>query len=187
MAKLAALMPFGKVAMFLDEVLPTATKTHASTVRNRTLRVGQLAHTRRPSWREHPTRHTVERRAVRSCRADGDRDRAPARRMAEGDGELSFFTRPQPARTASRLGWGQTQTARVVRGGAFNNNERNVRAANRNDNDPDNRNNNIGFRVVVSRSSFAGSVRRMNVLRIEAKNGGVCSWPRAARGAGPGA
>ena len=41
MAKLAALMPFGKVAMFLDEVLPTATKTHASTVRNYTLRVGQ--------------------------------------------------------------------------------------------------------------------------------------------------
>jgi hypothetical protein len=41
MAKLAALMPFGKVAMFLDEVLPTATPTHPSTVRNRTLRVGQ--------------------------------------------------------------------------------------------------------------------------------------------------
>ena len=41
MAKLAALMPFGKVAMFLDEVLPTATKTHASTVRNYTQRVGQ--------------------------------------------------------------------------------------------------------------------------------------------------
>jgi hypothetical protein len=41
MAKLAALMPFGKVAAFLDEVLPTSTKTHASTVRNRTLRVGQ--------------------------------------------------------------------------------------------------------------------------------------------------
>ena len=41
MAKLAALMPFGKVAMFLDEVLPTATQTHASTVRNYTQRVGQ--------------------------------------------------------------------------------------------------------------------------------------------------
>ena len=41
MAKLAALMPFGKVAMFLDEVLPTATQTHASTVRNCTQRVGQ--------------------------------------------------------------------------------------------------------------------------------------------------
>src|SRR3977135_1366977 len=34
MAKLAALMPFGKVAMFLDEVLPTAQTTHASTGRN---------------------------------------------------------------------------------------------------------------------------------------------------------
>jgi hypothetical protein len=41
MAKLAALMPFGKVAMFLDEVLPTAAQTHASTVRNYTQRVGQ--------------------------------------------------------------------------------------------------------------------------------------------------
>jgi len=41
MAKLAALMPFGKVAMFLDEVLPTAAQTHASTIRNYTQRVGQ--------------------------------------------------------------------------------------------------------------------------------------------------
>jgi hypothetical protein len=38
----------------------------------------------------------------------------------------------------------------VVRGGSFNNTENNVRAANRNRNDPDNRNDNIGFRVVVS-------------------------------------
>jgi formylglycine-generating enzyme required for sulfatase activity len=37
-----------------------------------------------------------------------------------------------------------------VRGGSFNNNRRNVRCANRNNNHPDNRNNNIGFRVVVS-------------------------------------
>ena len=40
-AKLAALMPFGKVADFLDEVLPLSTKTHVSTVRNRTRRVGK--------------------------------------------------------------------------------------------------------------------------------------------------
>jgi len=39
---------------------------------------------------------------------------------------------------------------RVVRGGAFNNNQRNVRCAYRNRNDPDNRNNNVGFRVVAS-------------------------------------
>ena len=38
---------------------------------------------------------------------------------------------------------------RVLRGGAFNNNQRNVRSAVRNDNNPDNRNNNVGFRVCV--------------------------------------
>lgn len=36
---------------------------------------------------------------------------------------------------------------RVVRGGAWNNNQTNARAAYRNDNAPDNRNNNIGFRL----------------------------------------
>ena len=35
----------------------------------------------------------------------------------------------------------------MLRGGSWNNNTRNLRAANRNDNAPDNRNNNIGFRV----------------------------------------
>ena len=40
--------------------------------------------------------------------------------------------------------------SRVVRGGAWNNNQDNARADYRNHNDPDNRNNNIGFRVVVS-------------------------------------
>jgi hypothetical protein len=38
----------------------------------------------------------------------------------------------------------------VVRGGAFNNNQRNVRCAYRNNNDPNNWNNNIGFRLVVA-------------------------------------
>lgn len=40
--------------------------------------------------------------------------------------------------------------ARVVRGGAWNNNAINARSAARNDNDPDNRNDNIGFRVLCS-------------------------------------
>lgn len=40
--------------------------------------------------------------------------------------------------------------ARVVRGGSFNNNARNVRCAVRNNNNPNNRNENNGFRVVVS-------------------------------------
>jgi hypothetical protein len=45
---------------------------------------------------------------------------------------------------------GRTHRRRVLRGGAFNNNENNVRCANRNRNNPNNRNNNIGFRVVAS-------------------------------------
>ena len=35
----------------------------------------------------------------------------------------------------------------MLRGGSFNNNAQNVRSANRNHNQPDNRNNNNGFRV----------------------------------------
>ncbi|HDQ45369.1 MAG TPA: hypothetical protein ENN17_07740 [bacterium] len=39
---------------------------------------------------------------------------------------------------------------RVLRGGSWNNNPENVRAANRNRNTPDNRNNNRGFRFAKS-------------------------------------
>jgi len=39
---------------------------------------------------------------------------------------------------------------RVLRGGAFNNNRNNLRCAYRNRNNPNNRNNDIGFRVVLS-------------------------------------
>ena len=39
-ARYAALMPFGKAADFLSELLPISGAQHASTVRNRTLRVG---------------------------------------------------------------------------------------------------------------------------------------------------
>jgi formylglycine-generating enzyme required for sulfatase activity len=55
---------------------------------------------------------------------------------------------------------GQTRNApRVLRGGAFNNNPRNVRCAYRNNNDPDNRNDNNGFRVVLS-TLAAGNAHR---------------------------
>ncbi|MBW4668012.1 MAG: SUMF1/EgtB/PvdO family nonheme iron enzyme [Cyanomargarita calcarea GSE-NOS-MK-12-04C] len=37
----------------------------------------------------------------------------------------------------------------MLRGGSWNNNPENCRSANRNWNTPDNRNNNIGFRLVV--------------------------------------
>ncbi|MEM6967300.1 MAG: hypothetical protein AAF573_21230 [Bacteroidota bacterium] len=36
------------------------------------------------------------------------------------------------------------------RGGSWNNNARNCRVSNRNNNSPDNRNNNLGFRLVLS-------------------------------------
>ncbi len=44
---------------------------------------------------------------------------------------------------------GSADRSRVLRGGSFNNDSDNLRCANRNDTDPDNRDNNIGFRVVV--------------------------------------
>ncbi|HLC14942.1 MAG TPA: SUMF1/EgtB/PvdO family nonheme iron enzyme [Thermodesulfovibrionia bacterium] len=39
---------------------------------------------------------------------------------------------------------------RVIRGGSWNNNPANVRCANRNNNAPANRNNNIGFRLLIT-------------------------------------
>ncbi|MCP5049829.1 MAG: SUMF1/EgtB/PvdO family nonheme iron enzyme [bacterium] len=36
---------------------------------------------------------------------------------------------------------------RVIRGGGWNNNARNLRCSNRNNNDPSKRNNNLGFRL----------------------------------------
>jgi hypothetical protein len=45
----------------------------------------------------------------------------------------------------------------VLRGGAFNNNEDNARAAYRNHNHPDNRNINNGFRVGVAAHPSRGS------------------------------
>ena len=41
------------------------------------------------------------------------------------------------------------------RGGSFGNNARNVRSANRNRNDPRNRNDNLGFRVVVAHDTLS--------------------------------
>ncbi|MBN1485062.1 MAG: SUMF1/EgtB/PvdO family nonheme iron enzyme [Chloroflexia bacterium] len=62
----------------------------------------------------------------------------------------------------------------MLRGGSWNNNERNLRSANRNNNDPDNTNNNIGFRCVVvgapPRAFLEGQVRRVH--------GGGASAPR---------
>ena len=43
-----------------------------------------------------------------------------------------------------------TGSNRVNRGGSWNNNLQNCRSANRNNNTPDNRNSNLGFRLVLS-------------------------------------
>jgi hypothetical protein len=47
---------------------------------------------------------------------------------------------------------------RVVRGGSWNNTPQNLRSANRNRNTPDNRNNNLGFRVGRTLSARAGTI-----------------------------
>jgi len=56
-----------------------------------------------------------------------------------------------PSRSGGRL------RRRVVRGGSWNNNPTNVRAAIRNHNPTDNRNNNVGVRVVWSHGFQRGS------------------------------
>ena len=49
--------------------------------------------------------------------------------------------------TSNRVRWPVEASAhRVIRGGSWNSNARNVRAANRNWNDPGDRDNNLGFR-----------------------------------------
>lgn len=48
---------------------------------------------------------------------------------------------------SERCGKGRTGSNRVYRGGSWNSDARNVRAANRNANSPDIRNDNLGFRL----------------------------------------
>ncbi|MCP4379008.1 MAG: SUMF1/EgtB/PvdO family nonheme iron enzyme [bacterium] len=55
---------------------------------------------------------------------------------------------------------------RVIRGGDWNNDAGNCRAAYRNDNDPGNRNDNIGFRLLSTRRVAGGPCLRMRFARI---------------------
>jgi len=74
----------------------------------------------------------------------------------------------------------------VLRGGSFNNEDRNVRCAYRNRNNPNNRNNNNGFRVVVvagfsrfsvfAKMSARSTARRGFAVEAPKKNGGAYSW-----------
>jgi len=76
--------------------------------------------------------------------------------------------------------------ARVLRGGAFSNDNHNCRGAVRNRNNPHNRNDNGGFRVVWSTLSGLSPHARIETLRDgpagtdcrDEENGGVRSWPR---------
>ena len=70
---------------------------------------------------------------------------------------------------------------RVLRGGSFNNNARNARCAYRNSNNPDNRNRNNGFRVVVVSTHFYRLPKGRrgltpSPLRPIKKYGGAYSW-----------
>ena len=55
---------------------------------------------------------------------------------------------------------------RVNRGGSWNNNAENCRPANRNDNNPTNRNNNLGFRVAASLFQLKDKAGRISLNRV---------------------
>ena len=62
--------------------------------------------------------------------------------------------KPEHGTCANNFSRGESPTGsnRVIRGGDFNNNARNVRSANRNNNSPGNRNNNLGARLLSTGS-----------------------------------
>ncbi|MBX3050356.1 MAG: SUMF1/EgtB/PvdO family nonheme iron enzyme [Caldilineaceae bacterium] len=64
----------------------------------------------------------------------------------------------------------------MLRGGSWNNNATNVRTANRNRNEPDNRNNNVGFRL-VAHGFHLRILRRPRLAQREQKAGAASSWP----------
>ena len=71
---------------------------------------------------------------------------------------------------------GQADERGVVRGGSWNNNRNNARCAYRNRNEPDNFNNNIGFRLVLSHDFLpARSAVPASRAAAAAKIGSACS------------
>jgi hypothetical protein len=65
-----------------------------------------------------------------------------------GDGRVRHLGLVRTGTITSNGNWWlvEASAGRVIRGGAWNSNARNVRAAYRNGNDPGNRNDNLGFR-----------------------------------------
>ena len=98
-AKLAALLPFGKVADFLNEVLPVTAATNAVTVRNRTRRVGArlLREQAKPAGSALPTESQtlvigLDGGFVKSSRPLSERNFGiTAGKVLGGDGECSRF------------------------------------------------------------------------------------------------
>ena len=56
----------------------------------------------------------------------------------------------------------------MLRGGSWNNNARNCRSANRNNNDPGNRNNNAGFRLAAHDTAGKAGIRAFRDDRTDA-------------------
>ena len=77
-----------------------------------------------------------------------------------------------------RPGSGERELTGVLRGGSWgNNNPDNLRAANRNNDHPGNRNNNYGFRVVVS----VGEFRKADTMRTGVVPAGKTFCPAGAK------
>jgi hypothetical protein len=60
----------------------------------------------------------------------------------------------------------------VIRGGSWNNNGRRLRAANRNHDQPAERNNNLGFRLAAARRGQVHGDQRGVPSRLQATGGG---------------
>ena len=72
----------------------------------------------------------------------------------------------------------ETQGLGGKRGGSWNNEARNERCAYRNRNNPDNRNNNAGFRCVLQLAGFRPECRRPTERRcVPRRTGAPGSWP----------
>jgi hypothetical protein len=64
------------------------------------------------------------------------------------------------------VGAGRSGAGRALRGGSWNSNSRNVRCANRNANDPANRNDNIGFRCARIHQGPDGPAEQIRIPHI---------------------
>jgi hypothetical protein len=65
----------------------------------------------------------------------------------------------------------------VLRGGSWNNHAQNVRSVNRNNNTPDNRNHNIGFRLASAQTPAVAAVDQMTIQPVMCLQGGEKPMP----------